>query len=568
MGPSTPIGKAIFETKYASPGEDYRETCNRVAASLTNVDLDYHSFRDAMLAQRFLPGGRILSSVGTAKKTTAYNCFVSGTIADSFTEGDGSIMQRATEAATTMRMGGGIGYDFSSLRPRGAEIKSLRSQASGPISFMHIFDAVCRTVSSSGHRRGAQMAILRVDHPDIEEFVSAKQNTHALSGFNVSIGITDEFMIAVCNDTDFTLRFGGQVWGSVRARQLWERIMRSTWDWGEPGVVFIDRMNRENNLYYCEQIDATNPCSEQPLPPFGACLLGSFNLTRYLKIDRPVPFRMSFDMDQLRRDIPSVVAAMDRVVDVANYPLEEQRKEALNKRRMGLGVMGVANAFEILGHSYASDSFLRLLDEVMSVIKEEAYAASANLAHTRGAFPLYDAIPYDQGNFIGTLSSKTRALIRQSGIRNSHLISVAPTGTISLLADNVSSGIEPVLMYEGMRRVIMPDGPQEFAIMDWAFANHGHLGRTADTVSAKEHISVLCTAQKHTDSAVSKTCNVPANMLWDDFKQLYIDAWRNGAKGCTTYPIDGGKRGSIMVAKTSNAANDNNPRCTEGECAA
>lgn len=312
-GPQTPFAEEIHKSKYRGEGESFREAMNRVASALSDDDRHYQAFRDILLHQRFMPAGRIQTSMGSSKGTTPYNCYVSGTIEDSFVSGDGCIMDRAKEAAATMRMGGGIGYDFSSLRPRGDFIRKLQSKSSGPVSFMDIFDSVCRCVASSGHRRGAQMGVLRVDHPDIEEFVHAKQNSDRLTGFNVSVAVTDKFMEAVENDRMFPLQWAGKVYKEIRARDLWETIMRSTWDWAEPGVLFIDRINEMNNLYYCETIAATNPCGEQPLPPYGACLLGSFNLVKYLHQDPDTcDKRLVFDFDQFSEDVFEVVREIGR----------------------------------------------------------------------------------------------------------------------------------------------------------------------------------------------------------------------------------------------------------------
>jgi len=545
-GPQTPFAQNLHAEKYRGEGESFREYANRVAAALTDKD-QFHEFRDILLRQSFLPGGRIQSAVGSTRDTTPYNCYVSGTIEDSLTDGQGSIMSRAKQAARTMQMGGGIGYDFSTLRPRGAEIRKLGSRSSGPISFMGIFNAICQTIASAGHRRGAQMGVMRVDHPDIEEFIHAKQNSDSLTGFNVSIGVTDEFMLAVENDSDFDLRFGGQTYRTVRAHALWDKIMRSTWDWAEPGVLFIDRINEMNNLRYCEEIVATNPCGEQPLPPFGACLLGSFNMTKYVVRNHDI---YEFDYLGFAKDIAPVVAAMDRVIDVARYPLYEQEKEAKSKRRMGLGVTGMANAVEaVTGHKYGSVGYIREQTKLLSILRNETYRASAFLAKERGAFPEFDSEEYLQGEFVQTLPEDVRDLIREHGIRNSHLTSIAPTGTISLTADNVSSGIEPVFAYSVDRTVQGFDGPVNYTIEDYGYKFFGVQGKTSQDVTAQEHIDVLCNAQELVDSAVSKTCNVSPDMPWDDFKDLYMRAWKLGAKGCTTFN-PGGKRMGILKAKT------------------
>ena len=551
MGPQTRVGEYFHAMKYRGEGEAFRESNNRVAAALKDNDPHYHAFREITGAMRFMPGGRIQSAMGAARATTPYNCYVSGTIEDSFIHGEGNIMQRATEAAATMRMGGGIGYDFSTLRPRGAVIKKLQSHSTGPISFMEIFDAICRCVASSGHRRGAQMGVMRVDHPDIEEFIHAKQNTDKLTGFNISIAITDEFMEAAMAGRTFFLRWGGEVYKEVDAAALWEAIMRSTWDWAEPGVLFIDQINRMNNLWYCETLAATNPCGEQPLPPFGACLLGSFNLTKYMrpKTVRSISeARWSFDWDQLKADIPAVVRAMDNVVDRARYPLPQQEAEAKNKRRMGLGMTGVANALEALGLPYGSAEYLSFQSRVEELIAVESYRASAELAGEKGAFPLYDE-RYLDSRFIKQLPDDVQALICKNGIRNSHLTSIAPTGTISLCADNVSSGIEPVFDYVTARPVNTPGGQELVEVEDYGVANFGVKGRRASEVTAQEHVAVLCAAQQWVDSSVSKTCNMDGSMPWADFKGLYQSAWEGGAKGCTTFNQDG-KRMALLTGKS------------------
>ncbi len=473
------------------------------------------------------------------------NCFVSGEVADNFTEKDG-IMARAVEAAQTMRMGGGIGYDFSALRPRGARIASLDSASSGPVSFMEIYDAVGRAVSSAGHRRGAQMAVLRIDHPDVVEFIHAKQNEHHLRGFNTSLAVTDEFMQAVESGSDFELTWNGRSGRTVDARALWEQVMRSTWDWAEPGVLFIDRINQLNNLWYCETISATNPCAEQPLPPHGACLLGSFNLTRYIKRrDDNLPW---FDRDQLAADVAVIVPAMDNVIDQALYPHPEQEAEAKSKRRMGIGVTGLANALEVLGHPYGSDIFLSFERSILTLIAQRAYTASARLAIEKDSFPALDV---DQllapHTFAGRfLPEAVKDLIRQGGLRNSHLTSIAPCGTISLTADNVSSGIEPVFALAYDRAINAADGPRVERVEDYGYREWGVEGRTASACSLDEHLSVLLTAQDCVDSAVSKTCNVPPGTPWEDFKSLYYAAWKGSAKGCTTFNV-GGKRGGILT---------------------
>jgi ribonucleoside-diphosphate reductase alpha chain len=544
-GPKLPFSDELHAGKYRQEGEDFREAMTRVASALKDDDRHFALFRDALLNMRFMPAGRIQAAMGAAKAVTPYNCYVSGTIQDSYVGGDGSIMHRATQAAATMRMGGGIGYDFSTLRPKGDLIKGLQSRSSGPISFMEIFDAVCRCTSSSGHRRGAQMGVLRIDHPDIFEFIHAKQNEHFLRGFNISIAVTDEFMEAKASGKPFALRFGGKVYREVDPRELWETVMRSTWDWAEPGVLFIDTINRMNNLWYCETIAATNPCGEQPLPPFGACLLGSFNLVRYVLSDGKGGWQ--FDWDRFKADIPIVHRAMDNVVDRARYPLEQQELEARRKRRMGIGVTGLANAGEALGFPYGSASFLLFEAQVLRILRDELYRASALVAKEKGPFPFFNA-SYLLGQFIRTLPGDVQDLINKHGIRNSHLTSIAPTGTISLAADNVSSGLEPIFSYGMERTVIEFGGTRKELIEDYGVREFGVKGKRSADVTIDEHLDVLATAARFVDSAISKTCNVNGKMPWADFKGVYDKAWERGCKGITTYNADG-KRGAVIVAK-------------------
>lgn len=559
LGPQTPAADRLHALKYRQRNEDFREAMNRVAFGLKDDDRHYHQLREILLPQRFLPGGRVQGAIGAMRQTTAFNCYVSGTIADSYTDGPGSIMTRAHEAAATMRMGGGIGYDFSTLRPRGSLIRKLQSQSTGPINFMGIFNEICLCTSSSGHRRGAQMGVLRVDHPDIEEFILAKQNAHALLGFNVSVAVTDEFMEAALADKPFDLKFNGEVHRTVDAAQLWERIMRSTWDFAEPGVLFIDRVNEYNNLHYCETIAATNPCGEQPLPPFGACLLGSFNLTKYLvrgslREGLGTYYNYSFDFDQLAEDIPTVVRAMDNVTDRTRYPLAEQRAEAISKRRMGLGVTGLANAAEACGYAYGSKQFLEFEERVLTTILYTAYSASADLAKEKGPFPLFDAARFLAGKFAKTLPDQVRAKIEDFGLRNSHLTSIAPTGTISMCADNVSSSIEPVFAYSTSRPVNTPTGPVTETLDDYGASVLGSRGKLAADVTAEDHVDVLITAQKYVDSAVSKTVNMDGRtMPWADFKDIYKRAWESGAKGCTTFNASG-LRGALLSSADKNEA--------------
>ena len=545
-GPTIRISEEIHAMKYRGDGESFKQAMARVADALKDSEPHYRAFKEILYNQRFLPAGRVQSAMGSPRKVTPYNCFVSRTIDDSMS----GIMDAAKQAARTMQLGGGIGYDFSTLRPRGSLIKSLESKSSGPISFMGNFDAVCQTIASAGHRRGAQMGVLRVDHPDIEEFVTAKNNSTELTGFNISVGVTDKFMQAVKTGSDFDLVFEDKVYKTVDARALWDQIMRSTWDWAEPGILFIDRINKKNNLWYCETIAATNPCGEQPLPPNGACLLGSFNLVKYVRgpsISKDDPGH--FDYVQLGEDIRHVVRAMDNVVDRATYPLEEQALEAKSKRRMGLGVTGVANALEAMGHPYGSAGFLNNFRMIMQIIRDGCYRASVDLAVEKGPFPLYDELMLES-EFCKTLPKDIREDIRRNGIRNSHLLSVAPTGTISLSADNVSSGIEPVFSHYYDRIIQTFDGPREERVEDYAYREWGIKGKTANELSVFDHVKVLNVASEYVDSACSKTCNVGDDVGWEDFKQVYMDAYEGGASGCTTFRASG-KRYGILNASTS-----------------
>jgi ribonucleoside-diphosphate reductase alpha chain len=543
FGPSMSISEEIHKMKYRGPNETFKEAMTRVANALADDPPHFDQFRSILYHQRFLPAGRVQSAMGAPREVTPYNCFVSPTIEDSM---DG-IMAAATNAAKTMQMGGGIGYDFSTLRPRGALIKSLDSKSSGPISFMGIFDAVCRTISSAGHRRGAQMGVLRVDHPDIEEFIRSKNNSTELTGFNISVGVTDEFMAAVKADAAFDLRFEGQVYKTVSATALWDEILRSTWDYAEPGVLFIDRMNQKNNLGYCETIAATNPCAEQPLPPNGACLLGSFNLTQYIT-DDPFTDRLDFEWHKLQEDIPAVVRAMDNVVDRAIYPSEAQEKEAKDKRRMGLGITGLANAGEALGYEYGSPDFMRFTAAVMKCIRDKTYMASVALASEKGAFPLYDH-RYLNSGFAMTLPQYVRRAIERNGIRNSHLLSVAPTGTISLAADNVSSGIEPVFRHWYERTIQLFDGPRTERVEDYGYAKWGVKGKTSNDLSVFDHVAVLNLASEYVDSACSKTCNVGDDVTWEEFKDVYMRAYDGRASGCTTFRAAGLRYGVLNASE-------------------
>lgn len=527
-GPSSPISKEVMQ-RYLAEGENFNDYVNRFCNTLALDETQRKALQPIIGEDRFLPAGRIQRGVGSLDVVTLYNCFVSGTIPDDLR----GIFDKVTEAALTQKMGGGIGYDFSPIRPDTARITTVGANASGPVSFMHPFDAMCSTIMSAGNRRGAQMGTLSISHPNIEQFILAKSRQGVLSNFNISVLVTDEFMHALLGGDPWPLQFEGTIYKWVDPKILWETIMRNNYDWAEPGVIFISRVNEKNNLRYCEDIRATNPCGEQPLPPYGACLLGSFNMTKYVPESRDPK---DFKFDLLDNDIENIVPAMDKVVDVSKYPLEKQHTEAVNKRRMGLGVTGMANALETMGMPYGSADYIKFQEEILSSIAEASYYRSAELADQQGAFPMYDHDKFwEEGTFASTLPRYVRQRAEKSGMRNSHLTSIAPTGTISLRADNISSGIEPPFEHFFERRILGERGQSTKEIVeDWAAAR-GVLGRTSETVTPQQHVNVLCSAQRHVDSAVSKTCNLPENISWEDFNNVYIEAWIGGAKGCTTY---------------------------------
>jgi ribonucleoside-diphosphate reductase alpha chain len=542
-GPQIQACNTLHAQKYRLPNESFEEACARQAAAMADGDQHRRVFKDILLNQRYMPAGRVQAAMGSPKNVTAYNCFVSGVIEDSMD----SIMDKAKEAAETMRRGGGIGFDFSRIRPRNDRIVSLDSSASGPVSFMAIFDSVCNTIVSAGHRRGAMMAVLRVDHPDIEEFIRAKKDSSTLTNFNVSVGVTDKFMKAVQHNLPFDLIFNGRVYNTIDARALWDEVMRNTWDWAEPGVLFLDRINEENNLRAAETITATNPCGEQPLPPYGACLLGSFNLVKYIDSFENVetwknkPF---FRYDKFKEDIPHVVRAMDNVIDRTQYPLHAQELEAKAKRRMGLGVTGLANVLSLLGLRYGSPESVRVTRKIVKTLMCASYEASALLAKEKGAFPMYSPA-YHTGAFIQKLPTDIQELIQKYGIRNSHLTSIAPTGTISFTADNISSGVEPVFSNELDRTVQTEQGPITVPLKDYVYNTYGLRNVTADELSTDDHLAIQMAVQPFVDSAVSKTINVSDAVTFDEFKDIYMKAWKGKLKGCTTFRASGKRYGIL-----------------------
>jgi len=545
------ISRQIWDMKYRFKRQDgtpiddtVEQSWVRVATALAEPEQDAalwsERFYHALEGFKFLPAGRILAGAGTDRRVTLFNCFVMGRIDDSMA----GIFEAVKEAALTMQQGGGIGYDFSTLRPKGAPVDSVGADASGPLSFMDVWDAMCRTIMSAGSRRGAMMAVMRCDHPDIEDFIDAKRDPDRLRMFNLSVLATDPFMAAVEADEDWPLIFGGETYRTVRARDLWDRIMRATYDYAEPGVIFIDRINALNNLAYCETISATNPCGEQPLPPYGACLLGSVNLASL--VTDPFTDEADLDLAALADLVPVCVRMMDNVVDISGFPLAAQRVEAEAKRRIGLGVTGLADALIMLGVRYGTPEAVRLTETWLRTIMNAAYRASAELAAEKGPFPLYDAQEYLKRPIIQGLDDDVRALVAKHGVRNALLTSIAPTGTISLVADNVSSGIEPVFAFSYTRNVLMPDGSREAQeVSDHALRRYHEIAGPdapltdafvdAQTLAPLDHVTMQAAAQKYVDSSISKTINCPADLDFEAFKHVYVEAYRTGCKGCTTY---------------------------------
>ncbi len=555
-----PISEQIWDQKYRLKAADGRiidrtigATFRRVARAAARVEKKpdrkkwEKRFFDSMADFSFLPGGRILAGAGSGREVTLFNCFVMGRIEDDLS----SIFDNVKEAALTMQKGGGIGHDFSTLRPSGAPVGGVGSDASGPVSFMDVWDAMCRTIMSAGSRRGAMMGTLRCDHPDIEAFIEAKSRPDRLRMFNLSVLVTDAFIKAVKADRDWDLVFDGQVYKTLRARDLWDKMMRATYEYAEPGVIFIDRINSHNNLGYLETISTTNPCGEQPLPPYGACLLGSVNLVRF--VTNPFEKNASLDLRKLRRIVRNGVRFLDNVIDISKYPLEMQSEEAMSKRRIGLGVTGLADALTMCGVRYGTTKSAKLASRWMAAIERYAYTASADIARSKGAFPLYDRAAYLSGPAGKRLDEKLRKKIKKSGLRNGLLTSIAPTGTISLLAGNVSSGVEPVFDLSYGRNIIQADGSRrKFVVEDYAyseylkkFGEHEQLPDffvTAHEVAPIDHLRMQAALQDHVDSSISKTINCPSSISFDAFKDLYMEAYRLGLKGCTTYrpnPVTG-----------------------------
>lgn len=578
---ATKISRHIWNTKYRyrrdheNIDQTFEDTWRRVARALSEAEPGNREhwegrFYDILKRFEFLPAGRIQAGAGTGRNVTLFNCFVMGAIEDSM-EG---IFRALHEGAVTMQQGGGVGYDFSTLRPRGMRAKGVGALASGPVSFMAVWDAMCETILSTGARRGAMMATLRCDHPDIEEFIDAKRRRGALRNFNLSIQVSDSFISAVRADEDWALVFPSaddqadpeivmrewpgyegpvrcRVHGHLRARDLWEKILRATYDCAEPGVLFIDRINRVNNLWYREQISATNPCGEIPLPPYGACDLGSLNLTRFVR--KPFTAGAQLDKETLNATTEVATRLLDNVIDVSGFPLREQRETALGTRRIGLGITGLADTLLMLGLDYGSKRATDFAADVMRQICHRAYVTSIGLAKEKGAFPFFDKEKYLKSVFIQTLPESIRSDIAAHGIRNSHLIAIAPTGTISLLANNVSSGLEPVFAGSMTRRVLNADGTtSEFELTDYAVwlwrKNTGDQTGyppgflCATDLSPKQHLAMQAALQPFVDNSISKTINVPEDFPFETFRDIYEFAYDKGLKGCTTFrpnPVTG-----------------------------
>ena len=570
-----PISLDVLREKYLKPGETTADDIyTRVARALASAEApelrrEFEARFLANLHAGAIGAGRIMSAAGTDIQATLINCFVQPVgdcIQGVDDEGYPGIYEALREAAETMRRGGGVGYDFSRIRPKGARVKGTGSLASGPCSYINVFDQSCSTVESAGARRGAQMGVLRIDHPDVHEFITAKRTPGRWNNFNVSVGVSDAFLQAVQNGGTWDLvhkaqpgdgliaqgahqRADGQwVYATVQAQALWETIMRSAYDFAEPGILFLGRINEDNNLRYCEEIAATNPCGEQPLPSYGCCDLGPVILPRF--VQHPFGFGglPSFDFDAFAKVVALQVRALDNVLDITFWPLPQQRAEAAAKRRIGVGFTGMGNTVAMLCLRYDQPEGRDMAAGIAQCMRDAAYAASVELAAEKGAFPRFDAEKYlAEGTFASRLPEPIKASIRQHGIRNSHLLSIAPTGTVSLaFADNASNGIEPPFSWTYTRKKREPDGSTtEYTVQDHAWRLYRDLGGQVDALpdyfvsalamSAQDHIAMMEAVQPFVDTAISKTVNIPADYPYEDFKDLYLQAWRAGLKGLATY---------------------------------
>lgn len=574
MTPETQLSEFIWQTRYrdidARPTEStivdsWKRVARSVVAIEDNSTVWYEKFLGILDGFHFLPGGRILAGAGTTRQVTLINCFVMGLLDDSM-EG---IFEALKEGALTMQQGGGVGYDFSTLRPRGSRAQHTGTVASGPVSFMRIWDAMCATILSTGARRGAMMATLRCDHPDIEEFIDAKRAADSLQRFNLSVLLTDAFMQAVKDNADWPLIFPDpelegsdspravrcswsgsatpvvcRIWKVLRARALWTRLCDSAFYSAEPGVLFIDRINAANNLGYCETLSATNPCAEEPLPPYGACNLGSLNLAAFV-LDRFTP-AARFDREGILEAARIAVRFLDDVLEISRFPLPRQRERARQTRRLGLGITGLADALAMLGLRYDSDAARAAASRIMREICHASYQASVELARERGPFTAYDALKYLDRPFIRGLPADTREAIRRHGIRNSHLLAIAPAGTISLLAGNVSSGIEPIFGMESLRRVLDSEGKHhDFQVTDYAYAAwRAQQGKQVELpdyfvdrrfISPHDHLLMQAALQPYVDGAISKTIALPRELDSASVPEIFQAAYDFGVKGCTIF---------------------------------
>lgn len=562
------LSQRIWDTKYrwrengVVRDATIQDSWRRIARALASVEQDSRweeHFHAALENFRFLPGGRIQAGAGTHHHVTLFNCFVMGEIEDSIS----GIFEALKEGALTMQQGGGVGYDFSTLRPSGTPAQGVGMIASGPVSFMRIWDSMCATILSTGARRGAMMATLRCDHPDIESFIEAKRDERELRHFNLSVLVSDAFMAAVKNDEEWALRFpaDGPIFKRVNARELWQRIMRAACDCAEPGVIFIDRVNRDNNLAYCEHINATNPCGEVPLPAYGACDLGSINLSQF--VEHPFTPQAHLDLAGIAQTAAVATRMLDNVYDLSRFPLPKQREAARASRRIGLGLTGLADACIMLGVAYGSEQSLSMSENIMRTICHSAYQTSIALAQEKGAFPLFRAQDYLQGKFVQSLPDSIRQGIAQYGIRNSHLTSIAPAGTISLLANTISSGLEPVYAFNYARKIRQADGSlQALELSDYAWrlfrTTYGSAAALppgfikAGEVGAEAQLRMQAALQKYVDNSISKTVTLTESSDFAAFVSLYDRAYELGLKGCTVFrpnPVTGQVLEEVDVEK-------------------